>query len=94
MEVDVDAESLSMEPPAPRPIVKLSEDVVNQIAAAEVSRASPPTDASDHSQTQQCDQGARRKLLRCWKYIYTRDSQGRWAQAASDTGQRVGNTGG
>ena len=34
--MDVDGEGMAMEPPPPRRIVRLSEDVVNQIAAAEV----------------------------------------------------------
>jgi hypothetical protein len=61
------------EPAGPKPIKKLSKDVINQIAAAEVSLVALPDISPfnvqltrvDHSPACERHQGVDRKLVRC-----------------------------
>jgi hypothetical protein len=92
MNIDVAAED-AYEPKGPKPIYKLSNDVINQIAAAEVGcRASclparvDAEDALDHTQTCERYQGASRELAGRRVHLYQSDDQGGRSQAHPDLG--------
>lgn len=89
MDIDLQPEVGEIEPEGPKPIRKLTKDVINQIAAAEVrprrvanvSQAHAYNTTADYSSTIKCYQGTSRKLAGCGLDIHQDISQG-WGSKA------------